>query len=274
MPGQRSPWQDVLLEPFGALGQWTLSAITAIGQTTDLLFKVTKAIFRQPPRRRVILMQAYQIGYLSLPIVILTGIAIALVLAVQAHAVLKPLAAQNMVGAMVNFAMVSELAPVFTGIMLSGRVGSAIAAEIGTMKVTEQLDALRVMGTDPIAFLVAPRFLACVLLLPVLCAISAWSGIFCAEWLATSLWDLDGAAYNAHAETIIRPYDIFTGYAKTIIFGGIIALVACRKGLQTTGGATGVGTACTEGVVIASTLILGANFILTLLIKEFWRWIA
>ena len=86
--------------------------------------------------------------------------------------------------------------------------------------------------------------------------------------------DLDPAAYHAHAETIIRPYDIFTGYGKTIIFGGIIALVACRKGLQTSGGATGAGTARTEGVVIASTLILLANFVMTLLIKEFWRWIA
>ena len=257
----------MIFDSVRTIGHWVIEAVQAVGQMTLLLYHVLQALWRSCPRRAVFIQQFYQVGFLSLPIVILTGVSIGLVLAVQAYATLRPLASENMTGAMVNFAMVTELAPVFTGIMLAGRVGSAIAAEIGTMKVTEQLDALRVMGTDPIAYLVAPRFTACIILLPALSAINAYAGIFGAQILAIHIWGIDAASYHEHAQWIVETTDILSGQLKTIFFGGIIALVACRKGLLTEGGATGVGISCTEGVVTASSMILMANFVLTVLFQ-------
>jgi phospholipid/cholesterol/gamma-HCH transport system permease protein len=145
-----------------------------------------------------------------------------------------------------------------------------MAAEIGTMKVTEQLDALRVMGTDPIAYLVAPRFIACVLLLPLLTALACLAGMFSAHVLVVELWGVDGGAYWHQTRNFMRAWDTFVGLTKTFVFGGIICLVACRSGLMTRGGATGVGEACTRGVVQGSILSMIANFVLTLIFNKLW----
>ena len=147
------------------------------------------------PRRSVMVRQLYQVGYLSLPIVILTGVCIGLVMAVQTYSTLGQFNGENVTGAMVNFSMATQLMPVLAGLTIAGRVGSSIAAEIGTMKVTEQIDALRVMGTDPAQYLVAPRFVACVMLMPFLTALGVFAGIFSASYLVTGLWGVDRAAY-------------------------------------------------------------------------------
>lgn len=250
-----------------AIGRITLVSIQAVGQLSVLFGQVWLSFLRQPQRRRTIVLQLYHIGFLSLPVVLLTGLSTGLVLAVQAYYTLKTVSGESMTGAMVNFALVSELGPVLTGLMLAGRVGSSIAAEIGSMKVTEQLDALRVMGTDPVAYLVAPRFLACVLLMPILTVMCVVVGIYGANVLAMTVWDIDQGAYWSKHRAYIDSWDIATGLCKSLIFGGIIALVACRKGLRTSGGAAGVGTACTEGVVTASVLILVSDFVLTLIFQ-------
>lgn len=250
------------------IGSGTLLAVNAIGDLTVLLARVLTAVVCEPQRRRTVVAQLYHIGYLSLPVVILTGISTGMVLAVQAYVTLSRVKGETMTGVMTNYAVIAELAPVLTGLMLAGRVGSSVAAELGSMKVTEQVDALQVMGTDPIAYLVAPRFLACVLLLPVLVAICAATGIAAADWLAGSVWEIDQGAYWEKHRQYVDTFDILASLFKGLVFGGIISLVACRKGLQTEGGAAGVGHACTEGVVTASILILVSNFVMTLVFQR------
>ena len=257
----------LLIDATRGLGRLVIGSVQAVGQLAVLLVQVVRALLADPQRRRTIVDQLYRIGYLSLPVVILTGLATGLVLAVQAYHTLAKVQGETMVGAMVNYTIITELGPVLTGLMLAGRVGSAIAAELGSMKVTEQLDALRVMGTDPVAYLVAPRFLACVLLLPMLTATCIFVGIQAADLLAMGVWQIDRGAYWEKHAFYVAAWDIGVGLGKSLIFGGVIALVACRKGLRTSGGASGVGAACTEGVVAASVLILVFNFVLTLIAR-------
>ena len=250
------------------LGRRVMTLFIAVGQVSQLFMAVMQTLVKNPPRRVVMVRQLYHVGYLSLPIVLLTGVCIGLVMAVQMHATLSQFNGEYMTGAMVNFSMVTQLMPVLCGLTIAGRVGSSIAAEIGTMNVTEQIDALRVMGTDPIQYLVTPRFVACIFLLPFLTALSSFAGIICAELLVTGVWSVDSAAYWAHAENVVSSWDILTGLFKTIIYGAIIALIACRRGLATKGGATGVGDACTSAVVGASMAIIVSTFILTVILRE------
>jgi len=254
-----------------ALGSLALSALQALGQLGTLAVQVWTALRHDRQRREVMVMQLYHIGYLSLPVVVITGISLGMVLAVQSYVTLHRFNAEVMAGPLVNYSMITQLAPVVTGLMLAGRVGSNMAAEIGTMKVTEQLDALRTMGTDPVAYLVAPRVIACVLLTPMLTALAAIAGMGAGAFMIVDVWRVDSAAYWHQSANFINAWDVLTGFGKTFIFGGIIALVACRRGLATTGGATGVGEACTTGVVQASVLVLIANFLLTLLIQKLWN---
>ena len=251
-----------------SLGRYAIDVFSVVGQTGIMVVQVLRSFVADPQRRLVVLRQMYHIGYLSLPVVLLTGVSIGLVMAVQAYYTLNSLNAESMTGAMVNYAMVSQLMPVLTGLTLAGRVGSSIAAEIGTMKVTEQIDALRVMGTDPIAYLVAPRFLACVMLIPMLTAVGGLVGIIAAEALVLSVWGVDPAAYWSHSETLLSWWEVMTGLIKTVVYGAIIALVSCRRGLRTEGGATGVGEACTTAVVNSSMLILVMTFVMTVLFQR------
>jgi phospholipid/cholesterol/gamma-HCH transport system permease protein len=252
-------------------GRLVVGGLQAGGEMGRLLADVVRALIKEPQRRVVLVTQLYHIGYLSLPVVLVSGVAIGLVMGVQGYATLVKFNAEVMSGPLVNYALVSQLAPIFTALMVAGRVGSNMAAEIGTMKVTEQLDALRVMGTDPVAYLVAPRFLACVLLLPILTALSCVAGIVAAKILVVDLWGVDGGAYWHQTKNFMRAWDTFVGLSKTLVFGGIICIVACRAGLMTSGGATGVGQACTRGVVQGSILCMIANFIMTLLFNKLWH---
>jgi phospholipid/cholesterol/gamma-HCH transport system permease protein len=251
-------------------GRHILQFISMSGELAVLCRRVLVQLITDPQRTSVHISQMYRIGYLSLPVVMLTGISMSLVLAVQGYATLRTFNAETITGGMVNFSLITQIMPVLTGLTLAGRVGSSIAAEIGTMKVTEQIDALRVLGTDPISYLVAPRFLACVLLMPLITAIGAMVGMWAAAWMAIGLWRIDPAAYWYHSEEWITWWEIVTGLGKTLAYGAIIALIACRKGLSTEGGATGVGESCTGAVVDSSMLILVTTFLLTVLLQQIW----
>jgi phospholipid/cholesterol/gamma-HCH transport system permease protein len=253
------------------IGRLTVEGLTATGQLGALGWAALRALFKDRQRREVIVTQLYHIGFLSLPVVVISGASIGLVMGVQSYATLVKFNAEVMSGPMVNYSLTSQLAPVFTALMVAGRVGSNMAAEIGTMKVTEQLDALRVMGTDPVAYLVAPRFLACVCLMPVLSAIAGAVGVYAAAFLVVDVWQTDGGAYWFNTAKYMKTWDVTTGLAKTFVFGAIIAIVASRRGLMTHGGATGVGEACTRGVVQASVLVMIANFVMTLLTNKLWH---
>lgn len=250
------------------LGRYVIDVVAVVGQTGVMVRRVMHSFLNDPQRHITVLRQMYHIGYLSLPVVLLTGVSIGLVMAVQSYYTLNNLNAETLTGGMVNYALITQLMPVLAGITLAGRVGSSIAAEIGTMKVTEQIDALRVMGTDPVAYLVAPRFLACVTLIPMLTAVGGLVGVLAAEALVLGVWGVDPAAYWGHSEKLLSTWEILTGLFKTVIYGAIIALVSCRRGLRTEGGATGVGEACTQAVVNSSMLILVATFVLTVLLQR------
>lgn len=252
------------------IGRTTIEGLVAAGQLGRMGAGVFKAFASDRPRWDVVITQFYHIGFLSLPVVLITGVAMGMVLGVQSYSTLAKFSAEVMSGPMVNYTMVAQIGPVLSGLMVAGRVGSNMAAEIGTMKVTEQIDALRVMGTNPISYLVAPRFLACVLLLPVLSSIAALAGILAAAGLVVGIYQVDSGAYWFRSAQYLQPWEIFTGIVKTLVFGTLISLVSCRQGLMTTGGATGVGTACTRGVVQASLLIIIFNFLMTLLFNKIW----
>jgi phospholipid/cholesterol/gamma-HCH transport system permease protein len=252
------------------LGRLTLEFLAAAGQSSRLGWQALRCLWHDPPQRAIISTQLYHIGFLSLPVVLLTGMSMGLVLAAQSYNTLHGFDAEAMTGPMVNFGMVSQVGPSMTALLVAGRAGSNIAAELGTMKVTEQLDALRVMGTSPISYLVLPRLIACTALLPVLGALAGLVGMGASAFLTITIWHVDGGAYWHQTAVYVQRWDILMGLAKCPFFGLIIGLVACRQGMMTGGGATGVGESCTRAVVQSSLLVLVLNFFLTLISNELY----
>jgi phospholipid/cholesterol/gamma-HCH transport system permease protein len=174
-------------------------------------------------------------------------------------------------GAVVSVGMSSELGPVLAALMLTARVGAAVAAELGTMKVTEQIDALRTLATHPVDYLVVPRLLACLVSSPLLTAEAILVGIGASYLIGVHLLGIDGAYYFANMNRYTAPVDVLAGLSKSVVFGGLIALVSCYKGLNCPQGAEGVGRATTEAVVIASISILVSNFFMTLFLTRLFK---
>lgn len=232
-------------------------------------------IFARPFYRADVIQQMDEIGVESLGIVLLTGLFTGMVLALQSSVELKTFGATIYIGRLVAGSMVRELGPVLAGLMVAGRVGSGIAAQLGSMKVTEQIDALNTMGTDPIKKLVTPRVLAALIMLPVLTIVNDFAGILGGSLIAKIYVGIPPAMYwrtvlqqmisDGFTARVI-PNDLIQGLVKPTVFGAIIALVGCHHGLQTEGGSEGVGTATTRTVVTASILILIVDYFLTQLL--------
>lgn len=255
----------------GLVGRRLIEFLTATGEASRMGWESLLDLRRDPPQRTILATQLYHLGYLSLPVVVLTGMSMGMVLAVQSYMTLHRFNGEVMAGPMVTYGMVSQVGPSMTALLVAGRAGSNIAAEIGTMKVTEQLDALRVMGSSPIAYLVTPRLIACTFLMPVLGALAGLIGILAAAFLCITIWHVDAGAYWHQTAIYVQRWDILMGLAKCPFFGLIIGLVACRQGMKTGGGATGVGESCTRAVVQASLLVLVINFFLTLISNELYE---
>jgi len=216
--------------------------------------------------------QLDSIGVGSLPIVVLTGFFTGCVLALQAAVSLKEFGAVNMTGRLVSLSMVKELGPVLTGLMVSGRNTSGMASEIGSMKVSEQLDAMRALGTDPVRKLVTPRVIATVIMLFFLTIIADACGDGGGAAVAVGLLRLNASAFLHTSYTALRYGDVVEGLVKPIFSGFIIATVGCYYGLRTTGGTRGVGRATTQAVVTSSVLIILVDFLVTqLMIGIFGR---
>ena len=210
--------------------------------------------------------QMARLGVDSLPIVLLTLLATGMVFTVQTATEFVKYGAQASAGGVVAIAMGRELCPALTGVVVAGRVGAAIAAEIGTMKVTEQVDALRVMATNPVTYLVAPRFLACVFMMPVLVVFANAIGSLGGYAVSTYYAGISSYTYLHSIEVFAEPFDITGGLLKSMVFGGIIAIVGCYKGLTTEQGAEGVGLSTTASVVLSIILIFISNYFLSLAI--------
>jgi phospholipid/cholesterol/gamma-HCH transport system permease protein len=208
-------------------------------------------------------LQMDAIGVGSLNIVILTGLFTGMVLALQTALSLETFGAKNYVGRVVALSMIRELGPVLTALMVAGRVGSGIAAELGSMIVTDQINAMRAMGSDPLRKLVVPRLLAAIITVPLLTILSDTVGLIGGWLISTLVLKISGGLYFQSSIDALTFEDILGGLIKPVVFGYIIAMVGCYMGLQTTGGTQGVGRSTTQSVVICSVLVLASDFIMT-----------
>lgn len=247
------------------LGQSVLDSIHAVGQAA-LLTGETLVWMVRPPYRFRLLFQAMEfVGVGSLFIVLLTGLFTGAVFALQGAGAFKLFNAESLVGSTVAISLARELSPVLTGLMVAGRAGSGIATEIGTMRVTEQIDALYTMAVNPVQYLIVPRFLAGLLMVPVLSALFTLIGMVGAYFVGVVLLHIDQGVFIGKTRWFVDPEDLTSGIIKAFVFGGILTMVGCYKGYYASGGARGVGMATTQAVVYGSVLILVADYFLTAL---------
>lgn len=223
-----------------------------------------------PPQWSLIRDQLFEFGVRSLPVIILTGFSTGMVLSAQAFFQLSDKGLTGTTGIMVAKSMLVEIGPVLTSFMMTGRIGAAICAELGSMKVTEQIDALVSMSVHPIRYLVVPRLIAMLAMMPCLTAISCATGIFGGYLLAVNLYGMSSATFLDPIPDYLNWYDLFSGIFKCTIFGLEIVMISCFYGMNTSGGAVGVGRATTSSVVMCYSCILISNFLITICLNAFY----
>ncbi|MFH0809438.1 MAG: ABC transporter permease [Pseudomonadota bacterium] len=239
--------------------------VEQIGQIVLLLVSSATWLLRPPLRLHMMFKQMEFVGVNSIFVVILTGAFTGGVLALQTYHGFRMFNAESLVGATVALSMTRELGPVLTALMVTARAGSAMAAELGSMRVSEQIDALSVMAINPVKYLVVPRLVAGITMLPVLTVISDFVGILGGYVVGVKLLGINSGVYISNMKEMITLDDIFNGLIKSLVFGLILTLICCYKGVNTTGGAEGVGRATTQAVVFSSVTILVSDYFLTAL---------
>jgi len=249
---------DVIADCGGLVIDW----IAALGSISLFAGRTMRWLFTRLPRRETILPNFYQIGVLSLPVVALTGTFIGMVLVVQSYVQFRTLHMESRLGAVINMSLVRELGPVLAATMLAGRVGSSMAAELGTMRVTEQIDALASMGANPIHYLVVPRFLGCIMLIPALTIMADFMGVAGAFFYAVYLLGIDMHHYLENSREFVGNFDLFAGVFKSLFFGAAIAIIGCHQGFHCDAGAEGVGRAATKAFVYSFVMILFLDLVL------------
>ncbi len=244
------------------------STLDAIGRFLTLTFQSVVWMIRPPYRGSQLLLAAEFIGVESMFIVSLTGVFSGMVLALQMTYSLRQYGAEGVVGAVVAVSLAREISPVFSALMVTARAGSAMAAELGNMRVTEQLDALTTMAVSPIQYLLSPRLLAAVLMGPLLCILYSCVGM-AGAWLVAVNWlGVDPGMFLANIEKGLVPNDFYMGLVKSGTFGFLVCALSCNQGFNASGGAKGVGEATTRAVVQSAVAILIANYIITSLMTE------
>ncbi len=247
-------------------GDLVIEGIYAIGDLTRFMFTTFSWMAYRFPSRSTLLPSFYQVGVRSLPVIALTGTFIGMVLAVQSYYQFRQLGLETRLGAVINMSLVRELGPVLAATMLAGRVGGAMAAELGTMRVTEQIDALASMGADPIRHLVVPRFLACVFMIPALTIMADFMGVVGGYFYSVFILGIDFHHYRYNSEQFVGAFDLFSGVFKSIFFGATIALISCYRGFHCTAGAEGVGRAATAAFVHSFVSILVLDLLLNIIL--------
>lgn len=251
------------MNPLAIIGRVFLDFLVAIGRVTIFTFHGVRHIFAPPIYLRLLAKQMMSIGYFSLPVVGLTALFTGMVLALQIFIGAGRFNAESAVASIVVLGITRELGPVLGGLMVAGRVASAMAAEIGTMRVTEQIDALTTLSTNPFKYLVAPRLLAATLTLPVLVLVADIIGVMGGYLIATHKLGFNAGSYMKNTIDFLETVDVVSGLVKAAVFGFVIALMGCYHGFHSRGGAQGVGKATTDAVVSASILILVSNYFVT-----------
>ncbi len=246
------------------LGAVVIRWVETLGEMSLFAFRTITWLFSRLPRRDTLVPAFYNIGVLSLPVVALTGTFIGMVLAVQSYTQFKAFGFETRLGALINMSMCRELGPVLAATMLAGRVGSAIAAELGTMRVTEQIDALVSMGANPIQHLVVPRFLACLLMIPSLTVMAIFMGVVGGWLYSVQIFGIDSYHYWTNSQQFVHNWDLFYGIFKSVFFGATIAIVSCHRGFHCAPGAEGVGRAATAAFVLSFVVILMLDLFLSI----------
>ncbi len=269
-----SPWEAAGSQPSApgvmamfidcvvAWGRATIAAVVAVGQLTRFMGQIASWLLSSWPRRDLLLPCFYQIGVLSLPVVAVTGTFFGMIIAVQCFFQFRAVGLESRLGAVINMTLVRELGPVLAAVMLAGRVGSAMAAELGTMRVTEQINALASMGANPIRYLVVPRFLACVILVPTLTLVADFVGVIGGYFYSVIVLEIDPRAYWHHSAQFVGSFDVLLGVFKSFFFGTAIAVISCHQGFHCGAGAEGVGKAATTAFVHCFVSIITLDLLL------------
>ncbi|MEY3729877.1 MAG: hypothetical protein RLZZ57_633 [Pseudomonadota bacterium] len=252
-----------ILNPVAALGRGVLGALQATGALVLFALQGISHLFRPPFYGRLFLRHVIEIGYFSLPVVALTAIFTGMVLALQTYTGFARFNAEGAVANVVVLSITRELGPVIAGLMVAGRIGASFAAEIGTMRVTDQIDALTTLSTNPMKYLVAPRLLAGAMALPFLVLIADVLGVMGGWLIGTAKLGFSSAGYLRATLDFMQTMDVVSGLVKAAVFGFLIALMGCWCGYNSKGGAQGVGAATTSAVVASSILILALDYIIT-----------
>lgn len=245
------------------LGKYTRKQIAKIGDIVIFAINGVLNCFTTPFYSRLILTQILRCGYFSLPVVGLTAIFSGAVLALQSYSGFSRFNAESTIATVVVLSITRELGPVLAGLMVAGRVGASIAAEIGLMRVTEQIDALRTLSTNPIKYLVVPRIIACVIALPILVLIADIIGVMGGYLVSVHLLGFSAGPYISNTFKFLETIDVVSGLVKASCFGFIIAIMGCYYGYNSAVGAQGVGSATTNAVVTSSIFILLSNYLIT-----------
>lgn len=256
------------------IGAKTISNLSAVGRWATFSWQMFRWLIPGLTKWRTwtrTMPLFYEVGNRTLPVIMITGTFVGLVLAVQSYDQLRAAGFEDRMGVLVTLSLVQELGPVLAGLMVAGRVGGALTAELGTMRVTEQISALSAMGVDPIRQLIVPRFLACLLLTPLLTFFCDMCGSLAGWFIAVELKGIPSSNYWYYIADAIVKWDVMVGFVKSILFGGAIALIACYKGFYCRTGAEGVGRACTESFVVSFIAILVIDFFVGTFLSGVYR---
>jgi len=249
-----------------SVGRRTSGILTEVGSVLIFFGQTLRWTFSRPFYLKSVLKQMEQIGFNSVPVVITTALSTGMVLALQSYTGFKRFGAETLIGAVVALSMTRELGPVLTGLMVAGRAGAAMAAELGTMKVTEQIDALETLATNPMKYLVVPRFIASTVMMFFLTILGTMIGITGGYFVGVKLLGSNPVTYINNSINNTEITDIWYGLIKALVFGAVVGLIGCYKGFHTEGGAEGVGKATTGAVVVSCMLILILDYFLSALL--------
>jgi phospholipid/cholesterol/gamma-HCH transport system permease protein len=256
--------------PILSLGSVALRAVTLLGDFAIFSVQTFGWMIRRRPAPGTLLPSFYLVGVRSVPVVAITGMFIGMVMAVQMYNQFNKMGMATRLGSIINITVVRELGPVLAATMLAGRIGGAMAAELATMRVTEQIDALSCLGAHPLHYLVVPRLLACALLIPLLTVMADFMGIMGGAFICTRLYGIEAHYYWAHTSDYVSMWDVHMGLIKAFFFGITIALVSCHRGLNSQPGAEGVGRSATEAFVASFVVILILDFFLAILLLSLY----
>ncbi len=257
-----------------SVGEITMDTLAAFGDFCYFCGRTLRWMAQSSLQRkslRQLIPQLYTIGVASVPVVAVTGGFIGMVMAIETFAQFKAIGQEQRIGSVIALSVVKQIGPVLAAVMLAGRVGGSLTAELGTMNVTEQLDALRVMGTDPIRYLVVPRVLACLLLTPILTIYSDALGVIGGWLVSVQALNVPSEPYWQFSARGVETWQIMEGIFKSFFFGGTIGLISCYKGFNCGSGASGVGKACTESFVTSFLAIIAENLIFAKFLQELYQ---